>query len=363
MADLAVYENSLSSHLRANKARVIAALDEQVDWNRYYTVVMNMVRRTPALADCAIESVFESVVKCAELGLEPGGPLGHAYLIPFKKEAVLVIGYKGWLHLMFKGGGVQDAEAHVVFEEDLKNGFKLTRTAAGTIIHHPFTFTPEEKRGKPLGAYAVVRFANGGRHVEPMSWDEVMKAKAVSPSAGSSYSPWNTWLYEMAKKTALKRAAKWAPTGRDYTLMARAWQHDVEGDVVESQPGKVLELKTQAPQLASEGGTRTIDNTIPVSLAAAAPAESAAKSDPPPTTPPAKADAPAAATEPTPAQRESNEFAAMMKELYACTTAEQVDAFTERHTGWAGSNRAELVARIKERRGEIAKASKTRKET
>ena len=373
MADqlaVAKYETTLQQHLGANKARIGRALDGMIEYDRFVQVTMNALRRTPKLSDCSIDSVFEGVVKCAELGLEPNGPLGHAYLLPFKVSGVptctLIIGYRGFLHLMFKGGAVQDAEAHVVFDEDIRNGFKMTHTSAGTVIHHPHSWTPEESRGKPLGAYAVIRFVNGGRHVEPMTWAEIMKVKASSPSADSDYSPWKSWLYEMVKKTPLKRGAKWAPTGRDYTLMARALQYDadhdevVEGSVVKNGNGLPT---TMAPQLAGESVARPIEvsSAAPVAVSSSTAEPVAPRSTPPREElklEPSPPDAPG-----TPAASDTRtNFDIMMAALYRCETVEQVDAWTERHKGWTGDNRPEMAARVKERLKEIANKGKTRSE-
>ncbi len=220
---------------------------------------------------------------------------------------------------------MRDAEAHVVFEKDIEAGFKLTFEAGRTYLKHPFSFTPEDKRGKPLGAYAVLRFVNGGQHIEPMSWDEIMKAKAVNPFSADADSPWQKWPYEQAKKTSLKRASKWAPTGRDYRLLAAAHDADFDrGETVESQ-ARVTELKTVAPPvLSAESSVVNIE------------------------------------TAREPEQLEQRDFEAICKEVYASDTFEALDAVVEKYTGWQGKRRAEVAERFKERRKEIAAKSKTR---
>src|SRR2546426_6191129 len=64
--------------------------------------------KTPALRECHVETVVNAIVQCADIGLEPNSPLGHAYLVPFKKTCVLVVGYKGLIHLALMCNGAED---------------------------------------------------------------------------------------------------------------------------------------------------------------------------------------------------------------------------------------------------------------
>ena len=63
------------------------------------------MQRTPKLLECTRESLLACIVQCAQLGLEPDGLLGQAYLIPFyngrknRYECQLIVGYKGLLKL------------------------------------------------------------------------------------------------------------------------------------------------------------------------------------------------------------------------------------------------------------------------
>ena len=244
------FDDSLRNHLAKNKAKFISALDGQIEFERFAVVVMNAIRRTPALAECSVSSVVEAVTKCAELGLEPNGPLQHAALVPFKGECKLVVMYRGQLHLMFRSGGLKDATAHVVYEGDKFSGQLGTNPS----VEHPISFT---KRGKPIGAYAVINYANGGQHIEAMNLEEIEKVRA---SSRASKGPWFDWWDEMARKTVLKRGAKYAPAGANLQLLAKAAEYD--DDVIDSTA-----TATPAPSLTAENGGQTIDATAKVKAA------------------------------------------------------------------------------------------------
>ena len=69
-------------------------------------------RNNPAFNECNLMSVLGTFMTCTFLGLEPNTPLGHAYMIPFKRrrydkatrqmvddgyDLQLIIGYQGYL--------------------------------------------------------------------------------------------------------------------------------------------------------------------------------------------------------------------------------------------------------------------------
>lgn len=265
MADAIVksYVDSLGEFLRANKNKVTSALNDSIDFERFAAVAMNTLRRTPALAQCSPASVIDAVNRCAELGLEPGGPLGHAYLIPFKTECQLVIGYRGFVHLLFRSGGLKDIQAHVVYENDKFTGNFGTEPR----IEHAIGFG---KRGKSIGAYCVLRYVNGGMHIESMNMDELLKTRNMSRAKTG---PWDDWFDEMCRKTVAKRGAKWGPTG-DNILMAKAAEYDddtVDGSVVQARPSPPSQT---THSLVSENGVAAqLDSTDKAK--AAIPAESA----------------------------------------------------------------------------------------
>jgi recombination protein RecT len=87
------------------------ALPKHMTADRLARIATTEIRKVPKLAACDQASFLGAIMQCAQLGLEPGGALGHAYLIPFDKrqkvngwetvstEAQLIIGYRGMIDL------------------------------------------------------------------------------------------------------------------------------------------------------------------------------------------------------------------------------------------------------------------------
>lgn len=258
MADaIQSYTESLGGFLKANRGKVVSALNDAIDFERFAAVAMNTLRRTPALAQCSPASVIDAVNRCAELGLEPGGPLGHAYLIPFKQECQLVIGYRGYLHLMFRSGGLKDAQAHVVYDSDKFVG----QFGTDPRIEHTIGFG---KRGKVVGAYCVLRFVNGGSHIEAMNIDELNKVRAASRAKSG---PWDEWTEEMFRKTVLKRAAKWGPTGDNLDLMGKAEDYDADTVVDSTATTRPTPPAQQTHSLSDGSVSAQLDSTDKVKAA------------------------------------------------------------------------------------------------
>lgn len=62
------------------KNQLAMALPKHMSSDRMARIVTTEIRKTPALADANMQSFLGAVVQCSQLGLEPGGALGHAYL-------------------------------------------------------------------------------------------------------------------------------------------------------------------------------------------------------------------------------------------------------------------------------------------
>ena len=65
------------------KDQVAAILPKHMTPERLCKVLMVEASRSPALLECTLMSVAESMMLSAQLGLEPGATLGHIYFIPF----------------------------------------------------------------------------------------------------------------------------------------------------------------------------------------------------------------------------------------------------------------------------------------
>jgi recombination protein RecT len=208
--------------LERSKAQIAQALPRHMDAERMLRIAMTSIQRTPKLLDCEPISLIGAVIQSSQLGLEPDGVLGHAYLIPYGTKVQFQCGYKGLLDLARRSGALSTVEARAVYEGDeFAYAYGLHPR-----LHHVPTTSPGA--GPLTFAYAIVRLTNGGVQWDVMSRAQLDAHRARYSRATGDDSPWQTAFDEMAKKTILKRALKLCPASIE---LQRAIAHD---DAVDS---------------------------------------------------------------------------------------------------------------------------------
>lgn len=203
--------------LEKMKPQLAMALPRHLTADRLVRVAMTAVQQNPKLLECDRTSFYAAIFTCAQLGLEPDGVLGQAYLVPFAGRTQLIPGYKGLLSLARNSGDVASIAAHEVRAND-RFAFDF---ASGDPPSH--TFDIRSPRGDVIAFYAIARFKDGGFHFDVMSVDEVERIRDNSQgykaavAAAKKYNkpkpetPWHDHFVEMGKKTAIRRIAKYLP--------------------------------------------------------------------------------------------------------------------------------------------------------
>lgn len=207
------------------KEQLALAVPKAMTAERLVRIVLTECRKTPELRETTPASFLGAVLQCAQLGLEPGGALGHCYLLPYwdRKKGVkncqLIVGYRGMIDLARRSGQIVSLCAYVVHEKD---HFSWRLGLDPNIEHIP---SPEADRGAMTYVYAVAKLKGGGVQFEVMSRAEVEAVRKQSKAGGSG--PWVTHFSEMAKKTAIRRLFKYLPVSIE---AARAVEFDERAD-------------------------------------------------------------------------------------------------------------------------------------
>jgi len=234
-----------------SKEQITMALPKHMTPDRLLRIAMTTIQKTPLLLDCDPKSLVGAVMESAQLGLEPDGILGHAYLIPFRfkdrgYQAQLMVGYKGLISLARRSGQVISIAAHVVREND---DFYYCYGLEEKLHHVP----APNNRGKTTHVYAVAQLRDGGHAFDVMSFAEVEEIRESSKAKDTG--PWRTHWDEMARKTAVRRLAKYLPLSTEFQRAAAIDEYANAGitqqvdiqpileDVSERTEQKVTELK------------------------------------------------------------------------------------------------------------------------
>lgn len=248
--------------LDKQKAQIQLALPKHMDVNRLVRVAMTSVQRTPKLLECDPITLLGAVIQSAQLGLEPDGITGQAYLIPFmnrkknRMEVQFIPGYRGLISLARRSGTVTKIEAHVVHEKD---HFKF-RWGLSEILEHEPTIGNEP--GDVIYAYAVATYKDGTKQFDVMTHREIEAIRSRSKSANDG--PWVTDWEEMAKKTVIRRISKMLDLSPEFQRavaledkLERGEPQElsieldptevgsIEGEVVDTKTGEATEPKAE----------------------------------------------------------------------------------------------------------------------
>jgi recombination protein RecT len=201
------------------QAQIKAALPRHMTPERLARIVTTEIRKVPKLAECTPVSFFGAVIQCAQLGLEPGNALGHAYILPYDRsvktdtgwkkvpEAQLIIGYRGMIDLARRSGQIVSLDARAVYEGDK---FECRLGLDPHIEHEPDWNNPNRTDPAKLQfVYAVAKLKDGGIQFDVMSRAEIEGVRARSKAAEKG--PWVTDFQPMALKTVVRRLFKFLP--------------------------------------------------------------------------------------------------------------------------------------------------------
>lgn len=241
------------------KQQMALALPKHVTADRLARIALTEVRKNPKLMTCDQTSFLGALMQCAALGLEPGGALGHCYLIPFENrrqnrtDVQFIVGYRGMIDLARRSGQIVSLEARAVYAKDK---FTVELGLDSRIEHKPAW--DEEDRGELTFVYAVAKLRDGGVQFDVMSRREIERVRnsssgyRVAESVAKKYnktpdSPWHSHFEEMAKKTVVRRLFKYLPVSIE---IQRAVGLDEQAELGLPQDTPLL-LEQNAPALTA----------------------------------------------------------------------------------------------------------------
>lgn len=223
--------------------QIVNHLGDEKKALKFLSSVVAAAQLNPKLLECEPTSVINSFMTMAALQLMPSNVSGHAFVLPYQTKNGLVaqfqLGYKGMVVLAFRSNIVKDIKTEIVFENDK---FDYTN---GVITHQPDVFAAPEERGKPVGAYCIVRLTNGGEVSKVMAMHEILDiAKKFSKSFNSTFSPWadgsdpQMW---MERKTVLRQTMKLVP--QDDKLIEAIAREDEDDSVIGDRLPAAMDTK------------------------------------------------------------------------------------------------------------------------
>lgn len=226
-----------------------SALPAHIPPAKFLRTAQTALNMNPDIADCDRRSIYGAIMKAAQDGLVLDGR--EAALVRFRTKAGDQCQYMpmvaGILKKARNSGEISTIAAHVVYSNDV---FSYTLGDDEKIEHKP---NLSGDRGKPIIVYAVATLKDGGKQRAIMTVAEIERVRAVSRAKDGG--PWTTWWDEMAKKTVIRRLAKYLPSSsdRDEDEFQRTVERD--DDLYQHEP-EAPEPAAEAPATPARRRTR-----------------------------------------------------------------------------------------------------------
>lgn len=172
-----------------------------------------------------------TLLDAARMGLEPGTE--QYYLTPRKEKGKLkilgIVGYQGYIELMYRAGAVTSVVAEVVRSSDvfvwapgqldtemLRQGLPPRWDGPQTIPFHGIDWDSDD-RGDLRLVYAYAQMKGGATSkVVVLNRAQIEKIKEKAQNPTGQYSPWRNEPEAMWLKSAVRLLRKWVPTSNEY---------------------------------------------------------------------------------------------------------------------------------------------------
>lgn len=220
-----------------------AATDQSVTWAKESQFAIQAFQKNDFLAKTAMAnptSAQNAIINVAAIGITLNPAAKLAYLVPRDGGVHLDISYMGLLHLAQVSGAIQWGQCRLVHANDTYESNGLDK--APTHKYNAFG-----ERGPVVGGYCTVKTQQGDYLTDEMSLAEI---KQVENTSKAKNGPWKNWWEEMARKTIVKRAAKYWPR---VERVDNAIHHLNDDEGIEMEP--VMPHKPEA-EVAAEAAER-----------------------------------------------------------------------------------------------------------
>jgi len=270
---VATRDNSPAGLIRSYSADFTSVLPTHIKADTWIRLAQGALKRGKRLDNGRYElevaagnnpGVFlATLLDAARLGLEPGTE--QYYLTPRKVQGKLeilgIVGYQGYIELMYRAGAVSSVVVETVRAND---SYRYRRGIDEVPVHEYPSFAREAARGPLIGVYAYARMKDGAvSRVVELNQDDIDRTKSVSQGASGEYSPWTKWENGMWLKSGARQLRKWVPTSAEFRMeIARATAEVMRVSEQRSLPPAVVDASDDTldgevvdwPETAQPGG-------------------------------------------------------------------------------------------------------------
>ena len=227
-------------------------LPSHITVDRFQRVVMTAINNNHDLASADRRSLFNAAIKAAQDGLLPDGREGALVIFKEKTSGKKLVQWipmvYGLIKLVRQSGEIDRIGARIVYQKELdeqsparphRKRFEYVFDMGGDNIYHDPILWGD--RGPPVLVYAYAHFKDGGAvEYEILHKIDIDKRRAVSKAGAKPDAPWQAWLEEMWKKTAIRAICKKLPLSADILARVEKTDEPTEFDRLRAEAMKQL---------------------------------------------------------------------------------------------------------------------------
>jgi recombination protein RecT len=242
---------NVATFIKGLMPEIQRALPRGMDAERIARIALTEVRKSErefqkgnsraSLAQCTPESFAGALLTSSALGLEPGVN-GECYLVPYKGECTLIIGYQGLAKLFYQHPLARNLDAQAVYERD---DFDFAYGTTAFLKHKPAL----KDRGAIIAYYAVAVLSTGASAFVVLTPDEIKALRDGKVGPQGKIADPQKW---MERKTALRQLVKLLPKAAN--LQAAM--------AVDEQSGSELARRGVAQAIASDDTVPELPNPL-----------------------------------------------------------------------------------------------------
>jgi recombination protein RecT len=202
---------TVATYIETLKPEIGRALPRGMDADRIARLAMTVIRTSDiearksgkpenSLVHCSPQSFAGALLTASALGLEPGVN-GEAYLVPYKRECQLIVGYQGYTKLFWQSPLARHIDAQPVYEHD---EFDYAYGTKPFLTHKPAA----GDRGALIYYYGVATLSTGGSSFVVLTPDEVKRLRSGKEGPSGNIKDPMRW---MERKTVLRQLVKTLP--------------------------------------------------------------------------------------------------------------------------------------------------------
>ncbi len=226
------------------------SIAKAVKWKEEFQFAVQALQKNTMLGKCSPDSLRNSIINVAAVGLTLNPADGYAYLIPEKGECSLRISYKGLIKIATDSGCIKWVRAEIVKENDIF-------TYKGVDEKPVHEMQPFSDRGKSVGVYCVAKTNDDEYLCDVMSWEDVQKIR----SCAKFDAVWFKWEDEQAKKSIINRASKQWPKSSASSELHKAIEVINESESVSQEMQVNMTVKELVEKIDSATNVTELNQT------------------------------------------------------------------------------------------------------